>query len=119
MSSYVSWILELDIQEGRESDFRALMGEMVDATEANEPGTLAYEWSTSEDGGRCSLYERYVDSAAVLTHLGTFGERFADRFLEIMTPVRLVVYGSPNAAVKDALAGFDPVYMQPAGGFSR
>jgi hypothetical protein len=44
-------------------------------------------------------------------HLGTFGEKFASRFLEVLKPVRFVVYGAPNAAVQDALAGFNPVYM--------
>jgi hypothetical protein len=38
MSSHMSWMLELDVQAGREGDFRALMAEMVSATEANEPG---------------------------------------------------------------------------------
>jgi quinol monooxygenase YgiN len=112
-------MLELDVQKGRESDFRELMVEMVGATKANEAGTLDYEWSTTADGGRCHIFERYVDSAAVLTHLGTFGEKFAGRFLEILKPVRFVVYGSPSSTVRDGLAGFNPVYMQPAGGFSR
>jgi quinol monooxygenase YgiN len=119
MSNHVSWMLELDLEAGRESDFRDLMAEMVDATKANEAGTLDYQWSTSADGGRCHIFERYVDSAAVLTHLGTFGEKFAGRFLEILKPVRFVVYGSPSTAVQDALAGFKPVYMHAVGGFSR
>jgi quinol monooxygenase YgiN len=51
MSSHVSWILELDLLEGRQSDFRELMAEMVSAT-TNEAGTLDYEWSTSADGNR-------------------------------------------------------------------
>ncbi len=119
MKSDVYWMLELDVQAGREDDFRPLMAEMVSATQANEPGTLNYEWSTSADGKRCHLYERYVDSAAVMTHLGTFGERFAARFLEVLKPIRLVVYGSPSPAVKGALAGFNPVYMEAVGGFSR
>ena len=79
MKNQVSWILELRVQEGRESDFRALMAEMVAATEANDPGTLGYEWSASADGRACHIYERYT-SAAVMTHLVTFGERFAPRF---------------------------------------
>lgn len=119
MSSHISWMLELDVQEGRENDFRNLMAEMVRATKENEAGTLVYEWSTTADGKRCHLFERYVDDAAVLTHLGTFGEKFASRFLEILKPVRFVVYGSPSTAVQNALAGFNPVYLQPVGGFSR
>lgn len=119
MNSNVYWILELDVQAGRENDFRVLMAEMVSATQANEPGTLNYEWSTNADGKLCHIYERYADSAAAMTHLGTFGEKFASRFLKILKPVRFVVYGSPSTAVKDALAGFNPIYMQGVGGFSR
>lgn len=118
MASHVSWILELQV-EGSESDLRALMTEMVGATRTNEPGTLDYEWSTSADGRQCHIYERYADSDAVLTHLATFGEKFAKRFLAILKPTRFVVYGSPSAAVKQAVAGLNPVYMETLDGFSR
>jgi quinol monooxygenase YgiN len=119
MSNHVSWMLELEVQPGRENDFRTLMAEMVQATQANEPGALDYQWSTSADGKLCHLFERYADSAAALTHLGTFGTKFAARFMEVLKPTRFVVYGSPNASVKEALAGFNPVYMQAVAGFSR
>ncbi|MFH1764493.1 MAG: antibiotic biosynthesis monooxygenase [Gemmatimonadota bacterium] len=119
MATDVSWILELNVQSGHETEFSALMQEMVSATQENEPGTLDYQWSTSADGSVCHIFERYVDSAAVMIHLGAFGERFAGRFLEILAPVRFVVYGSPSQEVKDALAGFQPSYMQPEAGFSR
>jgi quinol monooxygenase YgiN len=119
MDNSVCWMLELDIQAGEESTFRALMEEMVGATRANEPGTLAYEWHTSADGRVCHLYERYVDSAAAMTHVKTFGEKFARRFLAVLKPTRLVVYGAPDATLKDALAALNPVYMEPVGGFSR
>ncbi len=119
MDNTVSWILELRIREGREGDFRALMAEMVAATEKNEPGTLAYEWSVSPDGGLCHIYERYVDSAAVMIHLTTFGEKYAARFGQVLEPTRTVVYGAPTAAVKEALADLNPSYMEPAAGFSR
>jgi quinol monooxygenase YgiN len=119
MATDVSWILELNVQPGHEREFSALMQEMVGSTKENEPGTLDYQWSTSADGGVCHIFERYVDSAAVMVHLATFGEKYAGRFLEILAPVRFVVYGSPNQEVKDALAGFQPSYMQPEAGFSR
>jgi quinol monooxygenase YgiN len=119
MATGVAWMLELNIQPGREQNLRVLLNEMVAATRANEPGTLDYEWSTSADGTQCHIFERYVDSAAVLIHLATFGEKYAGRFLEILKPFRFVVYGSPSQAVKEALADFNAVYMQPVGGFSR
>ncbi len=119
MSSEVSWILEVRVRDGREKEFRALMQEMVAATQANEPHTLAYEWSTSADGRQCHIYERYTDPAAVMTHLATFGAQYAARFDQVVEPMRIVIYGAPSAEVKAALADLDPVYMQPAAGFSR
>jgi quinol monooxygenase YgiN len=115
----VFWMLELSLKPGNEAGFTALMTEMVAATSANEAGALSYEWSLSCDGATCHIFERYADSAAVLTHLGTFGERFAGRFLEMLTPTRCVVYGSPSPQVKEGLAVLNPVYMRLVGGFNR
>lgn len=119
MSAHVSWNLELDIQPGREEDFRALMAEMVAATKAAEPGALIYEWSVTADGKQCHLYERYADSAATLAHLGNFGSKYAERFMAVLTPVRFTIYGTPSTEVKAALAGFNPTYVAPAAGFNR
>lgn len=118
MPGQVSWMLDLQVQDGREHDFRALMREMVDATHASEPGALNCEWSTTPDGKQCHLYERYADDTAAMMHIGTFGERFAGRFLEILKPTRFVVYGSSSTEVRGALAAVNPVYMEPAAGFS-
>jgi hypothetical protein len=54
-----------------------------------------------------------------MTHLEWFGANCAVRFMEMVTPTRFVVYGTPSQQVKDALAAFSPVYMVPFGGFSR
>ena len=119
MNNQVYWMLELEIQPGREQDFRALMKEMVAATLNDEPDTLAYEWSTSGDGKRCHIFEHYADSAATMKHLANFGEKFAARFLDVLNPTSFVVYGSPNQDVKDALAALGAAYMQSADGFTR
>jgi quinol monooxygenase YgiN len=119
MNTHVCWMLELQVREGRDEDFRALMAEMAAATQAGEPGTLDYEWSLSADGRQCHLWERYADSAAAMVHAASFGSRYAARFFDVLAPVRLVLYGSPSAEVRAALAAFDPVVMEPAAGFSR
>ena len=49
-SRQVAWMFELAVKAGREPDFRALMAEMAEATDRNEPGTLDYEWYVSDDG---------------------------------------------------------------------
>jgi quinol monooxygenase YgiN len=119
MNTHVCWMLEMQVREGRGDDLRALMAEMASATEANEPGTLDYEWSLSADGRTCHLWERYADSAAALVHGATFASRYAARFLDVLAPVRLTLYGSPSDEVKAALAAFSPVLMHPVAGFSR
>lgn len=119
MSKPVYWILELAVHEGREAPFRELMHEMVEATRANEPGTLHYEWSFSEDGRTGHIYERYADAGAVMTHLAAFGAHYAARFMDCVTPTRFTVYGHPDDAVREALTPFGAVFMAPADGFAR
>lgn len=119
MSEEVYWMLELEVSPERDAEFKALRAEMVKKTREGEPGTLNYEWHTSPDGRTCHIYERYADSGAVLKHLESFGANFAERFLAILKPTRFVVYGAPDRAAQEALAGLSPTYMHPADGFSR
>ncbi len=119
MSDHVYWILELAVKPGQADAFKALMNEMVEATQANEPDALNYEWTLSADGATCHIHERYADSAATMTHLASFGANFAERFLAAVEPTRFTVYGNPNAEVRGALDGFGAVYMTPAAGFAR
>lgn len=118
MSEHVSWLLELAVKPGQLDAFEALMHEMVESTRA-EPGTLSYEWSISDAGDVCHVYERYADSAAALAHMGTFGGSFAGRFLAAATPTRLTVYGTPSDEVRKGLGGFGPMFLAPFGGFAR
>ena len=119
MSNSVSWLLEFTIQDGQLDNFKSLTKEMIEATQSNEPGALNYEYFLEADGKAGQVYERYTDSAATMVHLGNFGEKFAERFLAVLAPVRFFVYGSPSDDVKAALEAFGPVYMEDAGGFAR
>lgn len=119
MNEHVSWVFELAIKEGQLENLKKLMVEMVDATKANEAGTLIYEWTISEDSKQCHTYERYADSKATLTHLETFVEKYAGRLMETGDATRFVVYGNPNDEVKKSLEGFGAAYMLPIGGFAR
>ena len=116
MTENVNFLLELAVNPGRFEDFKALMPELVEANR-KEVGMLTQEWAISDDQQVCHIYERFQNSVAVMTHLQSFGGNFAARFMEILKPTRLVVYGEPSVQVKDALAGLNPVYMAPFGGF--
>ncbi len=119
MSEAVHWLLELAVKAGARERLDELMAEMIEATKAGEPGALIYEWYISEDGGHCHIYERYRDSAAVMTHLGNFSEHFAGRFMDILTPERMAVYGPANDTVRAALDTLGAKFWTPIGGFAR
>ena len=115
----IFWIFEITIKEGQVDNLKKLMTEMVEATKENEQGTIAYEWTISEDNKKCHTLERYLDSEATLTHLATFTSQYAARLMETGDATSFIVYGNPNDDVKRILDGFDAIYMTPIGGFVR
>ncbi len=119
MGQNVHWILEVGIKDGQLENFKTLMGEMVAATSADEPGTTHYEWFLSADETSCHIYERYADSAAVMVHLGNFGSKFAGRFMGCVQPTGLTVYGDADAEARKALGGLGAVHFEQIGGFAR
>jgi quinol monooxygenase YgiN len=116
---HVAWMFELAVRQGREAEFRALMAEMAEATERNEPGTLDYEWYVSDDGRWLHLFERYADADAAMTHLVTFGERYMRPFFDVLAPERMTLYGAADDRVRGAVAQLAPQVMARAAGFSR
>ena len=119
MKDHVYWLLELTILPGQADAFNAVMRDMVTSTRDTEPGVLAYQWNISDDGTTCHIYERYKDSAAVLTHLAAFGKNFAGRFMAAVKPTRFTVYGSPSPEVQQGLSVLGPVFFKPLDGFRR
>jgi len=119
MSDHIYWTLDLEVREGKSGELKTLMKEMVDATKANEPGTLNYEWTVSDDNRRVTLYERYADSAAAVIHLKTFMKSFAQPFMTCLEPKRLVTHGTPSDELKKMLTGMNSKFMNPFGGFAR
>jgi quinol monooxygenase YgiN len=119
MNDNVFWLLEVSIKSGELDNFKALINEMVEGTQADEPNAMNFEFFISEDEKSCHIYERYSDSAAVMTHLGNFGGKFAERFMALVDPTRMVVYGNPSDEAKKALSGFGALFLTPIGGFTR
>jgi quinol monooxygenase YgiN len=113
------WRIGVAITDGKLDELKDLIQEMSDASRANEPGTLIYQWTISDDSKSAEVHERYADSDAALGHLASFNENFADRLLALVEPTGMTVYGSPSAALRKQLEGADPVYMGVMGGFAR
>jgi quinol monooxygenase YgiN len=119
MAGNIVYDFEVTIRPGQLDNFKTLMKEMVEATWANEPRTLGYEWCISEDGTTCHTYERYADSAAAVTHLKSVGEKFSARYFAAVEPKQLIVTGTPDDELKAIFAPLNPVYLKPVAGFTR
>jgi quinol monooxygenase YgiN len=117
MSDQVFWILEADINAGQFDNLRVLIREMVDGTQRDEPGALAYEWLITDDHQFLHLYERYTDSDAVMVHRKNFAQKYAERFRTYLTVTKMTMYGNPSEAVRAAFAHADHVRLYD--GFSR
>ena len=119
MTKHIQWLLEMNVRDDNIDAVEQLVDEMSEATRANEPGALIYEYYLSEDRSRCSVLERYADSAAVMEHLKNFEDHFAERFFALFEPSLFRVYGSVNEDVRDALASLGATFDIGIGGFIR
>ncbi len=115
----VYWLLTLEIKSDQLKNLKLLMAEMVKATQENENGALSYEWSVSDDNKTCYIFERYTDSAAVMIHLKSFGENFAERFNKVLEIKTFVYFGKPNDEVNKALSGAGAIFNKSIGGFTK
>jgi quinol monooxygenase YgiN len=113
------WTFESTVKDGELDKLKDLVREMAQKAEANEPGTLRFEWTVADDGKSAQVHERYADSEAALKHLASFNANFADRLMALVEPAGMTVYGDPSPELKDKLASADPVYMDVIGGFAR
>ncbi|OFW60287.1 MAG: hypothetical protein A2133_10005 [Actinobacteria bacterium RBG_16_64_13] len=111
-------IIRQGINVGKIYDFRKLAEEFTSCTQAEEPGTLGYEWFVNEDGSECYLNEYYRDSEAFLTHFASIGPKIG-QMLTISPLLEAIVLGDPSAEVKRALSMLEPKYYMPVVGFCR
>jgi quinol monooxygenase YgiN len=117
MGDQISWRVELAVKPGQLENFRVLTGEMVEFTRG-EPGVLSYERFVTDDGKFVHVHERYVDSAAALAHLRIFGEKFSERFLNMVDRTRFTVVGNPSKELRGVLERIGATFLKPFGDFA-
>lgn len=119
MKSKIFWIVELKVKESNLNLITTFMNDVFNAAVNDEKGTLSNEWFFSDDMTTCHMIDRYKSNDDVLAHLKIFDANFNERFNKYFELERFVVYGSPNEEVKEAVKGFNPIYMQHFGGFEK
>lgn len=119
MSDNIFLVVEVAIKAGEFDNFKVVLKDMVDATQADEPNTLNYEWFISEDKKNCHICERYADSAALMVHMKNLGEKFMGRLLATADLTQVMAYGNASVEVKEVLRGFGAVHLTLIDGFAR
>ncbi|MCV9879623.1 putative quinol monooxygenase [Brenneria izbisi] len=117
MNNDITCVFTLTLAEGKFPAFRDLVAKIVTATH-QEPGTLSYVYSVSEDEKSAHIVERY-QADALVSHVDNTFAPFAEEFLSLVTITSLTVYGDPDAAIKERLDPFGAVYLKPFAGFTR
>jgi quinol monooxygenase YgiN len=99
MSDSVFFVVELEVKPGQVDELQSVMEEMAAVTQADEPGTLNYEWFLTDDGSACYIFERYADAEAGVVHSRTFPPELSQRAMAFR-PTRLTAYGSLSEAIR-------------------
>ena len=119
ISDHVIVLAENEVHAGQLENLKALIAEMAEYIEREEPGTLNYEWYVTEDGTSAHVYERYANSDIFLEHLAVVGQKYGERLFSCLTIKKMSVYGNPNAKVREMFAPFAPVIRGRIGGMAR
>lgn len=125
MSSPILVVDSSDIRVGKLEEVKAGVVDLVAFVEANEAEPLAYDIYFDEAGTQMTVVQIHPDSASLERHLTLAGPVFR-RFADLLTLVRVDVYGSAGEAAleqihgKARLLGNAPVRVHELhSGFSR
>jgi quinol monooxygenase YgiN len=115
----IALVVTGEVLPGQMDNFKQLVPKLVAAV-ADEPGTLVYEWSFHPDQKTYNVMEVYQNSDALIAHLKHLTSTdFLKELGQVRKITNAIVFGSPDAQVKEALTRLDPVYTSHIDGFMR
>jgi quinol monooxygenase YgiN len=117
-TGYIAATYTGEVLPGQMDNFKQFVPKITAATE-QEPGTLMYVWTLRSDEKTFDVVELYQSSDAFVAHVKHVRSEFGKELGQVQKAVQLVVYGSPDAQVKEVLAQLKPVYQTPIEGFIR
>jgi quinol monooxygenase YgiN len=116
-AGYVAAVSSGEVLPEQMDDFKKYIKRVLAAV-AEEPGTLSFEFSVQPDGKTVDLLEVYQNAEAFVAHVKHMRAEFSQE-ANPRKPGKIVVFGSPNAEMKEILARRDPVYETYIDGFMR
>lgn len=115
LSENIIWVIEDKIKD--KEKYNIAMEKLTTAA-FEEEGTLKHEWTIGEDGETIQVYERYKNADAAMGHLKTW-TKYGHLYMDATEITRFVVFSNLTNELKNAVAGLNPIYMKPYGGFSK
>ena len=116
-AGYVATLSSGEVVPEQMDNFKSL-AKRIAAAVAEEPGTLVFEFSLHPDGKTVDLLEMYQNAEAFVAHVKHMRAEFGQE-VNPRKPGKIVVFGSPNAEMKEIIARRDPVYESYIDGFMR
>ena len=116
--NYIHIRAEVTIEEGKKEEYKKLIQDMIGAVEANEPGTINYQFYFDKSESECIVWETYADSEALLAHnSGVASQTILPKIHGVSKIRRLDVYGNPSEELQNVLSGIQT--FNRFAGFSR
>ena len=118
-SNRIRLVLDLDIQDGKLTQFETIAQEMVALT-MKEAGTLTYEFLLGADQARCRLIETYNNAHAIAEHFkGAAVQQFLPQLLQVASLTALEFHGDPGPEIVAKAAQLNPAVFAAWHGFDR
>jgi len=102
-------VIHQKLNEGQLENFRSVTQGLAAIVEAEEPGTLVYEFYIGDDGTEAYVLSTFKDSASFLVHESRAWE--AGYVEPDFGPLTAVVLGSPSAEAREVLSWLKPAYF--------
>lgn len=97
------------LQPGNDAEFVRIAKALAAATK-DEPGTLRYQWFTTQKPGHYTILEEYVDADAVETH-NNHVEPLLREMFTVAELVAVAFYGELNKYLRDWITGRDGIAL--------
>jgi len=111
-------VIRQRIKPGMLEKFKQMTEEYTLGIKETEPTTLAYEWFMGDDPTEAYLNEFYGDSDAFMAHAEAL-MKVIGPMLEVWSMEEMIVLGSPDERVKEALGAMGAKFYAPTVGFAR
>jgi quinol monooxygenase YgiN len=101
--------LEFKVRTGSETEFLRLAHALA-AAAATEPGTLRYQWYTTQKPHHYAILEEYVDADAAQAHNANVGPLLREIF-GVVDLVSAAFYGELNQYLRDWVTGREGITL--------